>query len=183
MPAVRLTMYVYLDSDFAARFGDAHHGGRRRINDWLWQTERQMRTEYPLSLRLAGVGTWQLPPGANDGKRIFEKYAPRTWPASAGANCLVAMTGRKSVYWSGISRWPRIFLKAQAAQPVDEKTVAMLCHEISHWFGAIDIIDASFPERTVMNYRDARFGTVSGRVVWDQANRQRMMRAISSWKQ
>jgi len=181
-PTVFLTAYVVVDRDFAQRFGEARGKGRTTVNNWLAEAERQLQTQFPVSLTLAGVGTWSLPPGALDGKRIFQKYVPSTWPARAPANCLIAITGRKGVYWSGISQWPRLFLKAQAAEPVNEKTVAMLCHEISHWFGAVDINDARFPERTVMNYRDARFGTVSGRIVWDQANRRRMQQAIAAWK-
>lgn len=181
-PTVFLTAYVVVDQEFIQRFGEVRGKGRATVNNWLAQAERQLQTQFPVSLKLAGVGTWKLPYGALDGKRIFSKYVPTTWPADAHANCLIALTGRKGVYWSGISRWPRLFVKAQAAEPVSEKTVAMLCHEISHWFGAVDINDPRFPERTVMNYRDARFGTVRGRVVWDQANRRRMQQAMARWQ-
>lgn len=68
------------------------------------------------------------------------------------------------------------------AEPVDDKTVSMICHEISHWFGAEDIIDAEFPERSVMNYKDERFGSVGGRIVWDEANRKRILRGIGDWR-
>src|SRR5512143_724505 len=69
-PQVQLAIYAYVDQDFVRRFGDIRHGGRSQVNDWLWEAERQLRTQYPLSLRLMGVGPWQLPAGANDGKRI-----------------------------------------------------------------------------------------------------------------
>ncbi len=174
-----LTIHVYVDREFVARFGAVEGKGRERVRQWLGEADRQMAAQFPLRLRLAGLGKWTLPPGARDGKVIFEKYAPRTVPA--GADCLIAVTGRKDVYWSGICLWPRIFLKAQAAEPVDEKTVAMLCHEVSHWFGTKDIIDPNFPERSVMNYKDKRFGTVEGKVVWDRANRARMRRGLATW--
>ena len=180
---VVLSAYVYVDADFVARFGSLEGKGRGKINDWLWETERQMQTEFPIFLTLADIGAWCLPPGALDGTAIFEKYVPAGWPPESRANCLIAITGRKGVYWSGVAEWPRIFVKAQAAEPVDEKTVGMLCHEISHWFGARDIIDPDFPERSVMNYKDARFGVVDGRVVWDRANRERIRQGIAAWRE
>ena len=179
---VELRVFVCIDDDFVRRFGDEHGSGRRKLNDWLWQVEHYMQhAGFPVSIYMAGIGRWQLPHGALDGKVIFRKYVPKQVPPDGNANCLIALTGREGVYWSGISRWPRIFTKAQAAEPVDEKTVSVLCHEISHWFGAKDIIDADFPERSVMNYRDKRFGYVNGRIVWDSANKERMEKAFSSW--
>ena len=178
-PPLTLAVYVYVDREFVARFGAVEGKGGERVRGWLGEADRQMSAQVPLHLRLAGVGRWTLPPGAMDGKVIFDKYAPRSVPA--GADCLIAITGRKGVYWSGICLWPRIFLKAQAAEPVDEKTVAMLCHEVSHWFGTKDIIDANFPERSVMNYKDKRFGMVEGKVVWDRANQERMRRGLAGW--
>jgi hypothetical protein len=174
-----LKVYLYLDHDFTTRFGPASGSGGEHARRWLEAADRQISAQFPLRLRLAGIGAWALPPGAVDGKVIFTKYAPHTIPP--GADCLIALTGRRGVYWSGISQWPRVFLKAQAAEPVDEKTVALLCHEISHWFGMVDIIDASFPERSVMNYKDKRFGMVKGRVVWDRANRERLRHGLSTW--
>ena len=179
---VTLSVYVYVDTDFVHRFGSARGPGRAKVNDWLWETERQLQTQFPVAVRLAGIDTWALPAGALDGVRIFQNYVPTTWPAQSGANCLIAFTGRKSVYWSGVTRWPRMFVKAQAVEPVDEKTVSILCSEISRWFGAKLVSDAHFPERSVMNSLDARFGYVNGRIVWDEANRKRIMRGIASWR-
>jgi len=180
-PAVALQAYVVVDEDFTRRFGDRRGPGRTAVNNWLWETERQMQTQFPVSLKLAGLGSWTLPAGALDGQRIFAKYVPQVWPTGTRANCLIALTGRKAVYWSGVSQWPRLFVKVQAAEPVNAKTVAVLCHEISHWFGAVDIVDGRFPERSVMNYKDARFGMVGGRVTWDQANRRRMLKTMATW--
>jgi hypothetical protein len=179
---VALHAYLYVDADLVARFGAKDGRGGAEAASWLREANRQMSAQFPLTITCAGVGSWRLPSGALDGKAIFEKYVPHNWPQNSGADCLIALTGRKGVYWSGISQWPRIFLKAQAAEPVDEKTVALLCHEISHWFGTVDIIDVAFPERSVMNYKDKRFGMVDGRVVWDRGNRDRMLLGIAQWR-
>jgi len=178
---VDLRMYVYLDEDFVSRFGSERGAGRQKVNGWLWEVENQMRlAEFPVTIYIAGVGRWSLPHGAHDGRAIWRKYVPASWPKNTGANCMLALTGRKAVYWSGVSQWPRIFSKAQAAEPVDQKTVSLLCHEISHWFGAKDIIDAGFPERSVMNYRARNYGWADdGPVQWDSANRERMERAFA----
>jgi len=179
---VELRVFVYIDDDFVRRFGDETGKGRPKLNDWLWQAEYYMQhAGFPISIYIAGIGRWQLPHGALDGKAIFRKYVPKQVPPDGDANCLIALTGREGVYWSGIAKWPRILTKAQAAEPIDEKTVSVLCHEISHWFGARDIIDADFPERSVMNYRDSRFGYVDGRIVWDSANKGRMLAVASDW--
>jgi hypothetical protein len=183
LPKVELRAFIYIDDDFVRRFGDAEKGGRRKLNDWLWRVEYYMQHGgFPVSIYIAGIDHWHLPRGALDGRAIFRKYVPEKAPEGSGANCMIALTGREGVYWSGISKWPRIFTKAQAAEPVDDKTVSVLCHEISHWFGAKDIIDAGFPERSVMNYRDKRFGFVNGRIAWDSANRDRMEKGIRNWR-
>lgn len=179
---IALRVYLYLDPDFAARFGPLKGKGGAKATSWVQEVNRQMGSQYPVTVTCAGVGSWRPAPGALDGKAIFDKYVPRSWPPASNANCLIAVTGRKGVYWSGISRWPRIFLKAQALEPVDEKTVSTLCHEISHWFGTVDIIDAAFPERSVMNYKDKRFGMVDGHVVWDSGNRDRIAKGVDRWR-
>jgi hypothetical protein len=179
---VKLGVFVYMDDDFVRRFGSENGAGRQQVNDGLWLAEYYMRAEgFPISTYVAGIDRWQLPRGALDGKAIFRKHAPDRFPRSGGADCMIALTGRERVYWSGVCRWPRIFAKAQAAEPVDEKTVSMLCHEISHWFGAKDIIDPGYPEPSVMNYKDKRFGYREGRIRWDMANRERMMAAFGRW--
>ncbi|MBM3473116.1 MAG: hypothetical protein FJX75_07620 [Armatimonadetes bacterium] len=108
-PSVELRAYVFLDDDFVRRFGEADGVGRHRVNDWLYETERQMRAGgFPVVIRMVSVGRWHLPPGALDGKVIWGKYLPQSWPAGTRANCMVALTGREGVYWSGVSQWPRI---------------------------------------------------------------------------
>lgn len=62
------------------------------------------------------------------------------------------------VHCSGTAKRPRIRARAQVSKPVDPHTVVLLCHGMGHWFGAWDIIDAAFPERSVMNYRDRTGG-------------------------
>jgi len=180
-PPVVLRTYVYVDGDFVRRFGPLNDGGGERVRRWIEETDRQMGHSFPVRVRLAGIGTWTLPYGAFDGLRIFSKYVPEGSPEGSGANCMIAITGREGVYWSGVARWPRIFLKAQAAEPIDEKTISTLCPEISHYFGTKDIVDEQFPERTVMSYKDRRLGIVDGWVVWDAENAERMRSAIRRW--
>jgi len=183
VPSVELRVYVFLDDDFIRRFGNADGTGRRRVNDWLYETERQMQAGgFPVVIRMAGMGRWRLPAGALDGTAIWAKHVPQSWPGEADANCMIALTGREGVYWSGVSKWPRIFSKAQAAEPIDVKTVNLLCHEISHWFGATDIIDPDFPELSVMNYKARHFAREDGRVQWDKANRERMLQGLRNWR-
>lgn len=57
-----------------------------------------MQREFPIVIMLAGIGKWQYPCGALDGRVIFGKYVPKGYPANSNANCLIAITGRKGVY-------------------------------------------------------------------------------------
>jgi len=175
-----LRAYVFVDADFVRRFGGPSGAGRERVNNWLWESGKQLGLVAPVRVSLAGVGEWKLPHGALDGTAIFRKYVPESWPESSGGNCMMAITGRRGVYWSGVSQWPRLFLKAQEHQPVDSATVSVLVHEISHWFGTRDIIDASFPEPSVMNYKDEAAGYRGGRLCWDQENLRRLLDGVAA---
>lgn len=81
-----------------------------------------------------------------------------------------------------MARWPRIFVKAQEHEPVEHHTVPLICHELSHWFGAVDTIDAALPEASVMNYKDAGDGWRDGRIRWDRGNRRRMLAGMAGWQ-
>jgi len=175
-----LRAYVFVDADFVPRFGSPSGAGRERVNNWLWESGKQLGLVAPVRVSLAGVGEWKLPHGALDGTAIFRKYVPESWPESSGGNCMMAITGRRGVYWSGVSQWPRLFLKAQEHQPVDSATVSVLVHEISHWFGTRDIIDASFPEPSVMNYKDRAAGYREGRLRWDEQNLRRLLDGVET---
>ncbi|MBI5834158.1 MAG: hypothetical protein HZB16_17825 [Armatimonadetes bacterium] len=181
---VSLRVYAYVDDEFRARLGRTDQAARAVVNDWLWRCERQFQAGFPRhrwSVCLVGLGNWRIAPGVLDGRAIWCDAVPQRWPAGVSANCLMALTGRRRVCWSGIACWPRLYAKAQEHEPVGTNTVALLCHEMSHWFGAVDIIDADLPEASIMNYRDAHDGWRDGRICWDKSNRQRMEAAMVAW--
>mgnify|MGYP000877810346 CR=1 FL=1 len=183
-PSVALRVFIYVDDEFCQRFGPRDTAARAVVNDWLYACEQQFRLGFPeqrVSLDLAGIGAWSIPAGQRDGRAIWRQAVPTTWPEHVRANCLIALTGRRGVCWSGVARWPRLYAKAQEHEPVSQNTIALLCHEMSHWFGAEDIIDAKLPEASVMNYRDAHDGWREGRLCWDKRNRALMAAKLASW--
>ena len=178
-----LRVWVVVDQHFEQRFGPLDGSGRERLNQWLYLAERQFGQafERKLALRLVGVGRWRLADGPTKLGEVFGHQVPRSLPTGSGADCLIAVASRRDINWGGMSSWPRVLVKAQVHEPSDMLTTALLCHEMSHWLGAVDIDDTHLGERSVMNYRDERSGWVDGRLAWDTPNRRRMADTLARW--
>ncbi|MBI5833922.1 MAG: hypothetical protein HZB16_16640 [Armatimonadetes bacterium] len=183
-PPVRIAAFVVVDQHFEPRFGALAGNGRARLNEWLYLAARQFQLAYPgrrVEVSVAGTGRWTLPDGPTRLATVYRDNVPRGVPHGSRANCLIAVAARPDINWGGMASWPRLLFKAQVHEPTDVYTTGLLCHEMSHWFGAVDLDDTRLPERSVMNYRDATGGWVDGRIAWDNANRCRVRDGLLRW--
>lgn len=161
---VRLSLPLTLLADEAVPAGAA-----ARI---LARASAQLRTAFGVELRASRTGSWRFPKGARDPRLVLARHVPQ------GAGPVLVLSGQRGVDGSGAAAWPRALV---IVGPSEDEAVAMVCHEVSHWFGARDLADERLPEPSVMNYRDRQRGMVDGRVVWDSGNRRRIQAALESW--
>lgn len=132
-----------------------------------------LRATFGVELLVERTGGWRFPPGATDPRLVLARHVP-----DSGGPVLV-LSGQQGVFGSGAASWPRALVMVGSSE---DEAVAMICHEVSHWFGARDFADERYPEPSVMNYRDPRRGVVGGRVVWDSENRRRIEAGVAGWR-